>query len=602
MKAKLPVRVVLSFSFFDFGCAGVYTKHSDSLYDLATNTHNKPRQIVYQKDNVHGPSWVLIDPTHDIHYCLAISDNGELPETNWICIGVPEKYLPLFRCEYDSNVLQRLQSLPNYGLIRQHENVFYLELGKDWWEIIEEQTWVDQCLESFSLEDVNKATASAKGWAEHLSVSENKIKYFKPHHLLGPHIFLNSYRSHPKVGTKVYFEVTDLITDYSSELLPIAEKDTEKEDSQDLPTFWMRCEITFKDNTPQSYINLCCYGIHDVSLSIIQEISDLEANLEAGLMSPLTATSSDDEYQKALNFDDIEEDEEMGFLDGPGDEDDDDDSGGMGFLGIPDDDDYDEQGGIMDGDFDVVNKKNESHRDWTKVEVIDDEKVGEDNIQLYKVYWFNEDDPTWETEENCILFARKALEKYSKRTIDAGTSCGNLDLSALGDLGDDFPSDEEEEDSMGEIDFGGNFDGPDENEENEYDLEEYEGNIIEEESIVTIDGETIHSLKLKLRQIERIRKQLIRGKKVSTEQMKIVARKNEIEKKLEQAKIDNTFLPLKAKIQQQQQMELDAATNDAINKFAGPGDSPSGNMFNSAPKKKKRRRPHRKPALPKIEE
>jgi len=105
MDPQLPDEIILSFSLFDFGCAGIYEKRNNQLFELvSTKNYAKIRQLIYQQNNVHGPSWVLMDPTHDIHFCLVISENGEISEDEWLCIGVPQNIYQLFNVNIKINM------------------------------------------------------------------------------------------------------------------------------------------------------------------------------------------------------------------------------------------------------------------------------------------------------------------------------------------------------------------------------------------------------------------------------------------------------------------------------------------------------------------
>jgi len=333
---RLPLKVVLSFSFFDFGCSGVYLLKREDLFEL--QNCEKPRHIVYHPNNVHGPSWVLVDPNHDIHYCLAVTaEQFYFPVDDWIAIGIPEKYLPRFQCEYDQtepSLLQHLESLSNYGTLKCSGDYFYLELQKDWKKLYSEPDWVRTCTSSTSFNS-NEAKRKAEEWAKLLSVDNPSFDYFTPITLLGPHVTIKNPVAPSLLGHKVRFRVKKMSSCVSTRSIPINFPHDEKTEDglRDYASFWIFCVVELVDTdleTPyQPHISLCCYGLKNVPIERVKRLVKLQQERESrssldidvdsakfndhdmlGMISPRTVTSSDEEFMYTRRKDKSRKEEE----------------------------------------------------------------------------------------------------------------------------------------------------------------------------------------------------------------------------------------------------------------------------------------------------
>merc|ERR1719203_1357026 len=122
-----------------------------------------------------------------------------------------------------------------------------------------------------------------------------------------------------------------------------------------------------------------------------------------------------------------------------------------------------------------------------------------------------------------------------------------------------------------------------ENQENMFDDEfDYE----DTESVVLSCGSTIHELKSQLRKIDRLQKSQNRGQTITTEQARLISRKAELKKRLDDGKIETQGLQLRAKFKEAM---LDQSVVDFVKESQGDtGGEQQPNLLK--PKKKPRRK------------
>jgi len=633
---QLPLKVVLSFSFFDFGCGGVYEKQNDNKTFELINA-SKPRRIVFQKDNVLGPSWVLLDPAHDIHYCLAVSEKTEFPLQGWQPVGIPKRFLPSIKWfdSSDLSLIERLRRLPASGIVRDEDGVFYLDLDPAWLDFLE-----DGFDYAFNSEHIRRASDRANVWADFIALRKRVIERFNPKDAtvrLGEDLNIAE-------GDKVRFycdcineKLVEKVSDYNDEMRKYRKKESFIFGDQDLASLVLLVTLKFnKQSLPSTEMPITCFGLRKVpsgkcknffnksvgvgSLAIHTSQASIQS-FDGEPMSPMTVTSSDEERDfddfleppqddpdldaepGAIDFDDLSDEDSsgpgalgdaFGDLSGPPDDDDDDfleapdDDDDGDFLQAPDDDDDDDDDFLQAPPDAHENKKN-AQRWYTDIVEIIDQKT--ENEQTYfKVAWKNETQgewETWEKEEEARKYATLLVDQFTGVPSDSQQSCAALNWDMLAELGEG--SEEEDEDEDGETEEN------DENAGSSEQDDDFEITYEDTAPVRTANGETVHEIKRKLRQIERVKKSMMRGKKVSTEQVKLMAKKNELEKLLEQAKIDSQFAGLRNAARQENH-GLDTLTSAERNNLrAFAASHSSGGSTGSTPSRGRSRRRARRP-------
>lgn len=387
---KLPMKVVLSFSFFDFGCAGTYKlQNNKNTFELLDSS--KARRIVFQRDNVLGPSWVLLDPTHNIHYCLVVSNPTEFPLEGWQPVGIPKRFLPTLKW-FDSSelsLLERLRRLPACGVIRRDAHSATLEMNPAWADFIDNLEY------DFESENLTAATEKANLWADLMQLSKRRIDQFPPASC-SIEIHLEEDSS-LQDGDDISFHCECINEEKMNKLQSF---DPEMETDQDFASLVLFVTLNLDTpDIPSVELPLSCFGIRGIPSGKSRQLllqskgfsihvaNDSVQSFDSDFMgSPLTVTSSDEErdfndFDLAAPEDDPDLDGETGAIDFDDLSDEDScDSGGLGDafadeLGAPDFDDDDEDDFLQPPPDE--NKKNNNALRWsTDIDKIVDQKNG----------------------------------------------------------------------------------------------------------------------------------------------------------------------------------------------------------------------------------